>query len=109
MASAHILVSLLVLSCLFLHCDAFAASGRPPSSLLRMGIEPIQEQFQSNVMTTYGRYPIAIKEGKGCRLVSTEGKEYLDFVAGISTCALGHANQRMIDAVTDQMKKSPPC
>jgi len=56
-------------------------------------------------MTTYGRYPIAIKEGKGCRLVSTEGKEYLDFVAGISTCALGHANQRMIDAVTDQMKK----
>mmetsp|Transcript_28554 Transcript_28554/g.37377 ORF Transcript_28554/g.37377 Transcript_28554/m.37377 type:complete len:460 (-) Transcript_28554:313-1692(-) len=72
---------------------------------LPKSLDGVQNDYKSNVMTTYGRYPIAIKEGKGCRLVSTEGKEYLDFVAGISTCALGHANQRLIDAVTAQMSK----
>ena len=64
-----------------------------------------RDRFDSNVMQTYGRFPIAIEQGKGCRLWDTEGKEYLDFVAGIATCTLGHAHPALIAAVTEQIKK----
>ncbi len=61
--------------------------------------------FNSSVMNTYGRFPIAIERGKGCRLWDTEGKEYLDFVAGIATCTLGHAHPALIAKVTEQIQK----
>ena len=61
--------------------------------------------FDRSVMKTYGRFPIAIAKGLGCKLWDTEGKEYLDFVAGIATCTLGHAHPALIEAVTEQIKK----
>lgn len=64
-----------------------------------------RDRFDSSVMQTYGRFPIAIEKGEGCRLWDTEGKEYLDFVAGIATCTLGHAHPALITAVTEQIKK----
>ena len=64
-----------------------------------------RDRFDSSVMQTYGRFPIAIEQGEGCRLWDTEGKEYLDFVAGIATCTLGHAHPALIAAVTEQIKK----
>ena len=63
------------------------------------------DRFDSSVMQTYGRFPIAIEKGEGCRLWDTDGKEYLDFVAGIATCTLGHAHPTLIAAVTEQIKK----
>lgn len=60
--------------------------------------------FNSSVMTTYGRYPIAIERGAGCNLWDTEGREYLDFVAGIATCTLGHAHPAMVETVTSQIQ-----
>ena len=63
------------------------------------------DRFDSSVMQTYGRFPIAIEKGEGCRLWDTNGKEYLDFVAGIATCTLGHAHPALIAAVTEQIKK----
>ncbi len=63
------------------------------------------DRFNSNVMSTYGRFPIALERGKGCRVWDTQGKEYLDFVAGIATCTLGHAHSSLIDAVTQQIQK----
>jgi len=62
-------------------------------------------EFDANVMGTYGRFPIALERGKGCRVWDTEGREYLDFVAGIATCTLGHAHPAMIEAVTRQIQK----
>ncbi|MBV5260304.1 acetylornithine transaminase [Synechococcus moorigangaii CMS01] len=62
-------------------------------------------QFNHYVMNTYGRFPVAIAKGEGCRLWDTEGKRYLDFVAGIATCTLGHAHPALIQAVTDQIQK----
>ncbi|MBR8829925.1 MAG: aspartate aminotransferase family protein [Chlorogloea purpurea SAG 13.99] len=56
-------------------------------------------------MNTYGRFPIAIAKGEGCRLQDTEGKEYLDFVAGIATCTLGHAHPKLIEVVSKQIQK----
>ncbi|MGQ4649695.1 acetylornithine/succinylornithine family transaminase [Lyngbya aestuarii] len=64
-----------------------------------------QAEFDANVMGTYGRFPIALDRGKGCRVWDTEGREYLDFVAGIATCTLGHAHPAMIEAVTRQIQK----
>lgn len=64
-----------------------------------------RDRFDQSVMSTYGRFPIAIDKGEGCRLWDTEGKEYLDFVAGIATCTLGHAHPALIKAVTEQINK----
>lgn len=64
-----------------------------------------QDTFNQYVMNTYGRFPVAIEKGEGCKLWDTEDKEYLDFVAGIATCTLGHAHPALVEAVTKQIKK----
>lgn len=64
-----------------------------------------QDTFNKYVMNTYGRFPLAIDRGEGCKLWDTEGKEYLDFVAGIATCALGHGHPAMVETVSQQIKK----
>ncbi len=64
-----------------------------------------RDRFDSSVMQTYSRFPIAMERGEGCRLWDTDGKEYLDFVAGIATCTLGHAHPALIAAVTEQITK----
>ncbi len=63
------------------------------------------EEFDSYVMNTYGRFPLAFVRGKGCRLWDSQGREYLDFVAGIATCTLGHAHPALIETVTQQIQK----
>ncbi|WP_414576588.1 aspartate aminotransferase family protein [Anabaena sp. CCY 9402-a] len=63
------------------------------------------DSFDSAVMSTYSRFPIALERGAGCRVWDTQGKEYLDFVAGIATCTLGHAHPAMVEAVTRQIQK----
>lgn len=61
--------------------------------------------FDRDVMSTYGRFPIALERGMGCRVWDTEDREYLDFVAGIATCTLGHAHPRLIETVTQQIQR----
>jgi acetylornithine/N-succinyldiaminopimelate aminotransferase len=56
------------------------------------------------IMNSYARYPITIVRGEGCYLWDSEGKRYLDFVAGIATCSLGHAHPAIIDAAHQQLK-----
>ena len=58
-----------------------------------------------NVMNTYGRFPLALERGEGCYVWDTEGNSYLDFVAGIATCTLGHAHPALVETVTQQIKK----
>ncbi|MDJ0600292.1 MAG: aspartate aminotransferase family protein [Crocosphaera sp.] len=62
------------------------------------------QHFDNYVMHTYGRFPIAIERGEGCRLWDTNGKEYLDFVAGIATCTLGHGHPALVKSVSEQIK-----
>ncbi|MEM9484914.1 MAG: aspartate aminotransferase family protein [Cyanobacteria bacterium P01_F01_bin.116] len=62
------------------------------------------EVFDRHVMTTYGRFPLALTRGAGCRVWDDQGNEYLDFVAGIATCTLGHAHPVMVEAVTQQIQ-----
>lgn len=57
------------------------------------------------IMGTYKRYPVVFTRGKGMWLWDTDGKEYLDFVAGIAVCSLGHAHPRISDAIKNQADK----
>ncbi|MFO7667150.1 MAG: acetylornithine transaminase, partial [Desulfobacterales bacterium] len=54
------------------------------------------------IASTYKRPPIVIEKGKGCRVWDTEGKSYLDFVAGVAVCGLGHAHPRISEALCRQ-------
>lgn len=60
--------------------------------------------FDQFVMSTYGRFPLVLEKGEGCRVWDNEGRVYLDFVAGIATCTLGHAHPVMVEAVTKQIQ-----
>jgi acetylornithine/N-succinyldiaminopimelate aminotransferase len=64
-----------------------------------------KEEFDQQVMTTYGRFDLALVKGAGCQVWDDQGKKYLDFVAGIATCTLGHAHPAMVVAATQQMQQ----
>ena len=57
------------------------------------------------VANTYNRFPIAITKGKGCRVWDADGKEYLDFVAGLAVCNLGHCHPKVVKAIQGQAEK----
>ena len=63
------------------------------------------DKTETNVLHTYNRVPIVLERGKGVHLYDTDGKEYLDFAAGIAVSVLGYKNQVFIDALKDQMDK----
>ena len=63
----------------------------------------------SHVMNTYGRLPFALSHGKGVRVWDTEGREYLDALAGIAVNTLGHAHPRLVPALQDQVAKLIHC
>jgi acetylornithine/N-succinyldiaminopimelate aminotransferase len=51
------------------------------------------------LMNTYRRPPVVFTYGRGCRLYDSQGREYLDFLAGIAVNALGHAHPRLVRAI----------
>ncbi|HQQ86563.1 MAG TPA: acetylornithine transaminase [Smithellaceae bacterium] len=58
-----------------------------------------------NIMHTYRRFPVVLARGKGQKVWDVNGKEYLDFVAGIAVCNLGHSHPGVIDALKKQLEK----
>jgi acetylornithine/N-succinyldiaminopimelate aminotransferase len=57
------------------------------------------------VFNTYTRTPIMLVEGKGCRVRDSSGREYLDFIAGLAACTLGHGHAGLADAICEQARK----
>ncbi len=53
----------------------------------------------------YARYPAAMVKGKGCTLIDADGREYLDCLAGIAVCSLGHCHPAVTDAICAQAKE----
>ncbi|MBU0732662.1 MAG: aspartate aminotransferase family protein [Proteobacteria bacterium] len=53
---------------------------------------------------TYGRFPVALVRGEGCRVWDDKGKAYLDFVGGIAVCALGHSSPLVSRVLEEQSK-----
>ena len=63
----------------------------------------------NHVMKTYARQPVKIVKGKGCRLFDDAGRGYLDMVAGIAVCNLGHANPEVAAALKEQADRLFHC
>jgi acetylornithine/N-succinyldiaminopimelate aminotransferase len=59
-------------------------------------------RMAESLMTTYQRLPVTFDRGEGVRLWDTEGRNYLDAIAGIAVCGLGHAHPLIRDALCDQ-------
>lgn len=68
-----------------------------------MSNREVQELTDGYVMQTYARFPIALVKGKGVRVWDADGKEYLDFVAGLAVNSLGHCHPAVARAVADQV------
>jgi len=56
------------------------------------------------IMATYKRFPIVLVKGAGARVWDSNGKEYLDFVAGIAVCSLGHSHPKVAAAIQRQVE-----
>ena len=68
-----------------------------------MSENEIKALADENIMNTYRRFPIVLVKGAGAKVWDVNGKEYLDFVAGIAVCNLGHSHPRVIDALKEQV------
>jgi predicted acetylornithine/succinylornithine family transaminase len=62
-------------------------------------LQALEERY---LMRTYKRAPVEFVRGEGALLWDAEGKEYLDFLAGISVCSVGHCNPDVVEAVREQ-------
>ena len=60
-------------------------------------------EFQA--MTTPSPLALTVKKAKGAYITSTAGKKYLDFIAGVSACSLGHRHPKVVSAIRKQTKK----
>ncbi|MBT0960854.1 aspartate aminotransferase family protein [Denitromonas iodatirespirans] len=56
----------------------------------------------SHVMNTYGRLPVAFSHGEGVHIFDTDGKRYLDALAGIAVSTLGHNHPDLVKALAEQ-------
>ncbi|MBI4189120.1 MAG: acetylornithine transaminase [Betaproteobacteria bacterium] len=59
----------------------------------------------THVMNTYKRLPLALERGEGCWVWDKQGKRYLDALAGIAVCGLGHSHPELVRAITEQVGK----
>ncbi|MEN9538771.1 MAG: hypothetical protein RLZZ126_1006, partial [Pseudomonadota bacterium] len=66
---------------------------------------PSPAASEPHVMTTYGRVPLAVSHGQGCRVFDVTGKAYLDGLGGIAVNTLGHNHPKLVPALQDQIAK----
>lgn len=60
---------------------------------------------EENLLHVYNRFPVVLDHGKGVFLYDSDGKEYLDFAAGIAVCGLGYGNEELNNALKEQIDK----
>lgn len=70
-----------------------------------MNTEEIIALDKEYIMQTYGRQPLALKEGKGAVVWDVEGRPYIDCVAGIAVNNVGHAHPNVAEAISKQAHK----
>ena len=66
---------------------------------------PYIEEAEDAILNTYNRYQIVLDKGEGVHLYDVNGKEYLDFAAGIAVQSLGYNNKEYTQALKDQIDK----
>ncbi len=63
-----------------------------------------QERYESSLMNTFGMPKLLLARGDGAHVWDTDGKEYIDLLAGIAVNSLGHGHEAIIEAVTTQLR-----
>src|SRR5438309_3269986 len=67
-------------------------------------VPELQALEREYLMPTYGRNPVEFVRGEGTKLWDSAGREYLDFLAGISVTQIGHCHPQIVEAVTRQTR-----
>ncbi|HTV57849.1 MAG TPA: aspartate aminotransferase family protein [Verrucomicrobiae bacterium] len=76
-----------------------AAGSRSGASSPKLSVARSLAAESRHLMNTYKRPAFVITHGRGCRVYDSEGREYLDFLAGIAVNALGHAHPRLVKVI----------
>lgn len=64
-----------------------------------------QKIDEQHYLPTYKRFPLTITRGKGSKVWDTNGKEYIDALAGIAVNSLGHSHPKVVEAIKNQAEK----
>ena len=67
-----------------------------------MDAEAARKIAAQHFIPVVNRYPVVMAEGHGARLTDTEGREYLDLMAGWAVCCLGHSHPALVEAIREQ-------
>ncbi len=70
-----------------------------------MSTDKLIEESKKYLMNTYGRHPVVFVRGRGTKLFDSDGREYTDFLAGISVNNLGHCHPKVVVAIQKQAQK----
>ena len=70
-----------------------------------MEIKKILEDSGHYIMNTYNRYPLVLRKGRGMKVWSTDGREFLDFAGGIAVNVLGHCHPKVVVALQKQAQR----
>ena len=70
-----------------------------------MKFQEVKELSSKYLFQNYGRIDLSFTHGEGCYLYDTEGKEYLDLVAGIAVNSIGYSHPDWVKAMQDQVSK----
>ncbi|MFW6157009.1 MAG: aminotransferase class III-fold pyridoxal phosphate-dependent enzyme, partial [Armatimonadota bacterium] len=73
--------------------------------MIEMDNHEIAELGRKYMMPTYAPPEVAFVRGEGAMLVDADGKQYLDFVAGIAVCGVGHSHPRLTKAICEQAQQ----
>jgi predicted acetylornithine/succinylornithine family transaminase len=79
--------------------------GDPQKGAATMVAEEWIEDAQRYLMHTYTRFPLVLSKGRGTRVYSRDGREYLDFVAGVAVNNLGHCHPKVTVAIQKQAQR----
>ncbi|HEY8423414.1 MAG TPA: aspartate aminotransferase family protein [Clostridia bacterium] len=69
-------------------------------------LDEVKKLDSQYYMSVFNRFNVCFTRGEGCKLFDLEGKEYIDFGAGIAVNALGHNDSELVNAVCEQAKKA---
>ncbi|RMF11794.1 MAG: aminotransferase class III-fold pyridoxal phosphate-dependent enzyme [Candidatus Dadabacteria bacterium] len=64
--------------------------------------DTLAQRGQRVLISNYRRFPVAFSHGEGSRLFATDGRDYIDFCAGIAVNSLGHAHPALVRALREQ-------